>query len=130
MKQKKPTTSNENTINVGLANSIFDWNGLLHRLMGDEELAKEIIEDFLKQISGNLLAVKKALNKNDLKIIKRKSHTIKGASGNVGALKLQEIAEQIEIAGDEKDLDKARLLFAELNAQLKIFKNKLAQLKG
>jgi len=98
--------------------------------MGDEDLAKEIIDDFLKQIPDNLFAVKKALNKEDLLLVKREAHIIKGASGNVGALALQEIAEQIEIAGEEKDLVKAGSFVAELDTQLEILKNKLTQPKG
>jgi HPt (histidine-containing phosphotransfer) domain-containing protein len=130
MKQKGSIMLNENELNFGSTDSIFDWNGLLHRLMGDEDLAKEIIEDFLKQIPENLFAVKNALNKKDLQLIKREGHTIKGASGNVGALTLQEIGGQIETAGEEKDLDKARSLVQELDTQLEILKNILAQLNG
>ena len=59
MKQTESSTSNEKIMHVGLTDSIFDWGELLHRLMGDEDLAKEIIEDFLKQIPDNLFAVKK-----------------------------------------------------------------------
>ena len=46
--------------------SIFDWDGLLNRLMGDEDLAREIIDDFLEQIPDNLFAVKEALKNKDL----------------------------------------------------------------
>ena len=46
-------------MHVGLTDSIYNWGGRLHRLMGDEDLAKEIIDDFLKQIPDNLFAVKK-----------------------------------------------------------------------
>jgi HPt (histidine-containing phosphotransfer) domain-containing protein len=129
MKQNKSSISNEKVIHFGLTDSIFDWDGLLYRLMGDEDLAKEIIDDFLKQIPDNLIAVKNALNKKDMMLVKREAHIIKGASGNVGALILQEIAEQIEIAGEEENLDKAILLFTELDTQLEVLKNKLAQLK-
>ena len=130
MTQPESSTFNENTMSSGLTDSIFDWDGLLHRLMGDEDLAKEIIDDFLKQIPDNLIAVKKALNKKDLLLVQREAHIIKGASGNVGALALQEIAEQIEIAGEEKDLVKAGSFVAELDIQLEILKNKLTQPKG
>ena len=117
-------------MHFNLTDIIFDWDGLLHRLMGDEDFAKEIIDDFLKQIPVNLFAVKKALNEEDLLLVQREAHVIKGASGNVGALALQEIAEQIEIAGEEKDLVKAGSFVAGLDTQLEILKNKLAQLKG
>lgn len=130
MKQTESSTSKENIMHFNLTDIIFDWDGLLHRLMGDEDIAKEIIDDFLKQIPVNLFAVKKALNEEDLLLVQREAHVIKGASGNVGALALQEIAEQIEIAGEEKDLVKAGSFVAELDTQLEILKNKLAQSKG
>jgi len=129
MKQTESSTSNENIMHFNLTDIIFDWDGLLHRLMGDEDIAKEIIDDFLKQIPVNLFAVKKALNEKDFLLVQREAHVIKGASGNVGALALQEIAEQIEIAGEAKDLVKAGSFVAELDTQLEILKNKLAQSK-
>ena len=129
MKQTEFSISNEKKIHSGIADSIFDWDGLLYRLMGDEDLAKEIIDDFLKQIPDNLIAVKNALNKQDFLLVKREAHIIKGASGNVGALILQEIAEQIEIAGEEENLDKVRLFVEELDSQLEALKDKLLQLK-
>jgi len=130
MKQRESSTFEENIMSSGLTDSIFDWDGLLHRLMGDEDLAKEIVDDFLKQIPFNFTAVKEALNKQDVFLVKREAHIIKGASGNVGALALQEIAGQIEIAGEEKDLVKAGSFVAELDTQLEILKNKLTQPKG
>ena len=130
MKQCESSTLDQKNMSSGLTDTIFDWDGLLHRLMGDEDLAKEIIDDFLKQIPDNLLAIKEALNNEDLSLVQREAHIIKGASGNVGALTLQDIAEQIEIAGEEKDLVKAGSFVAELDTQLEILKNKLTRSKG
>lgn len=127
MIQREPSKFNKNTMSSGLTDSIFDWDGLLHRLMGDEDLAKEIIDDFLKQIPDNLFAVKKALNNKDVLLLQREAHIIKGASGNVGALAMQEIAKQIEIASEAKDLVKAGSFVAKLDTQLEILKNKLTQ---
>jgi HPt (histidine-containing phosphotransfer) domain-containing protein len=130
MKQAESSTSDDNIMSSGLTDSIFDWDGLLHRLMGDEDLAKEIIDDFLKQIPFNFNAIKEALNEQDVLLIKREAHMIKGASGNVGALALQKIAEQIEIAGEEKDLVKAGLFVSKLDEQLEVLKNILIQPKS
>jgi HPt (histidine-containing phosphotransfer) domain-containing protein len=122
MKQTESSSSKDKIKQFELTDSIFDWDGLLQRLMGDEDFAKEIIDDFLKQIPDNLFALKNALNNKDLLLIKREAHIIKGASGNVGALALQQIAEQIEISGDEKDLVKVESFVEELDAQLKVLK--------
>jgi HPt (histidine-containing phosphotransfer) domain-containing protein len=70
------------------------------------------------------------LNKKDLPLVKREAHIIKGASGNVGALALQKIAEQIEISGEEKNFVKIRSFVEELDKQLKVLKNKLAEPNG
>jgi two-component system sensor histidine kinase/response regulator len=122
MKQTNSSTFDEKIMSSGLTDSIFDWDGLLHRLMGDEDLAKEIIDDFLKQIPLNFNAVKEALKKQDVQLIKKEAHLIKGSSGNVGALALQKIAEQIEIAGEEKDLVRAGLFVSKLDEQYEILK--------
>jgi two-component system sensor histidine kinase/response regulator len=122
MKQANSSTFDKKIKSSELTDSIFDWDGLLHRLMGDEDLAKEIIDDFLKQIPLNFNAVKEALKKQDVQLIKKEAHLIKGSSGNVGALALQKIAEQIEIAGEEKDLVRAGLFVSKLDEQYEILK--------
>jgi HPt (histidine-containing phosphotransfer) domain-containing protein len=125
-KQKK----NGNIMNAGLTDAVFDWDGLLYRLMGDEDLAKEIVNDFLKDIPIKFKALKEALNKKESLLVKNVAHIIKGASGNIGAVALQKIAEQIEIAGDAKDLVKAGSFVAALDAQLEILKKTLNQRKN
>ena len=130
MKQTNSSTFDEKIISSELTDSIFDWDGLLHRLMGDKDLAKEIIDDYLKQIPFNFNAVKEALNKQDVLLIKREAHMIKGASGNVGALALQKIAEQIEIASDEKDLIRAGLFVSKLDEQYEILKKHIDSTQG
>jgi len=130
MKQTGSSSSKDKIKQFELTDSIFDRDGLLDRLMGDEDFAKEIIDDFMKQIPDNLFALKNALNKEDLPLVKREAHVIKGASGNVGALALQKIAEQIEISGEEKNFVKIRSFVEELDTQLKVLKNKLAEPNG
>jgi two-component system sensor histidine kinase/response regulator len=130
MKQANSSSFDEKIMSSGLTDSIFDWDGLLHRLMGDEDLAKEIIDDFLKQIPFNFNAVKEALKKQDVLLIKKEAHLIKGSSGNVGALALQKIAEQIEIAGEEKDLVRAGLFVSKLDEQYEILKKHIDSTQG
>jgi two-component system, sensor histidine kinase and response regulator len=129
MKQTNSSTFDEKIMSSGLTDFIFDWDGLLHRLMGDEDLAKEIINDYLKQIPLNFNAVKEASNKKYGLLLKREVHTIKSASENIGALALQKIAEQIEIPGEDNDLVRAELFISQLDAQLDKFKRTLTQFK-
>ena len=107
---------------------VFDRDGLLYRLMGDNELVEEIADDFLNQIPINMEALKKSLDKKDALQVKREAHIIKGSAGNVGALVLQDIAKKIEVAGEWEDLNKAESYFMQFTSQLEVFKNELDRL--
>ncbi|MFO7555512.1 MAG: Hpt domain-containing protein [Desulfobacterales bacterium] len=124
-KEKDIIKKGSSMLDKDIMPKVFDWNGLLYRLMGDEDLAKEIVDDFMKDIPNKLNALKEALNKGDALLIKKEAHMMKGASGNIGAVAMQEIAEQIEIAGKAEDLVKAELLTAKYEALLEIFKKNI-----
>ena len=120
--QQKETTTRD----IGPVKDVFDRVGLLDRLMGDEDLADEILGEFLKDASHRIAALKDALNKGDLPAVQRQAHTLKGASANVGALALQEIANQIEVAGEAGNMVKAISLVSMLDEQFEVLK-KLVQ---
>ena len=101
---------------------IFDRAGFLDRLMGDEELATEILGEFLEDVPIKFTALKEALDNGNADMIQRHAHTIKGASANVGALALQEMAYQIEVAGKAGDLAKAGSLASQLDKQYELLK--------
>ena len=101
---------------------IFDRDGFLERLMGDEELANEILGEFLKDIPNKLIALQEALDKVDAPALQRQAHSLKGSSANVGALALQKVVSQIEIAGESENLDKVGSLIFELNKQFEMLK--------
>jgi CheY-like chemotaxis protein/HPt (histidine-containing phosphotransfer) domain-containing protein len=95
----------------------FDKNGLLERLMGDEEMADTILELFLEDIPLQIQGLKKFLDAGDAPGTERQAHTIKGASANVGGEALHQVAWAIEQAGKTGELDTARNLTTELEAR-------------
>ncbi len=106
--------------------SHFNKEDLLERLMGDEELACEIIEGFLSDIPQQISSLKDALKEADPPHIQRRAHSIKGASGNVGAIALQELAMQMEEAGKASDLEKSALLLTMLDQEFIMLKKAIA----
>lgn len=116
---------NDQIKDIGATEDVFDRADLLNRLMGDEELADEIINDFILDVPNNISALKEALKKNDAYSLQQRAHTLKGASGNVSAVALQEIARRIELAGETEDFAKAGPLIAELDEQLEKLKKNL-----
>jgi len=101
---------------------IFNRDDFLNRLMGDEDLADEILDVFMDDAPRKITAIKKAINNGDTLSVQNEAHALKGASANIGALALQKIAYQIEIAGGEKDLDKSLSLIQKISDQFEELK--------
>jgi len=58
----------------------------------------------------------------DVMMLEREAHTIKGSSGNVGAVLLQDIAYKIEVAANNEDCIKAASFIPMLEKQFIIVK--------
>jgi signal transduction histidine kinase/CheY-like chemotaxis protein/HPt (histidine-containing phosphotransfer) domain-containing protein len=106
----------------------FDRTGFLDRLLGDKDLAGEVLDGFLADVPLQVHEMKKALDTGDAHSIRQQAHSLKGASANVGAMALEEIALQVELAGKSEDLIKARYLISEIDNQFEIFKKSLTSL--
>ena len=104
---------------------IFDKNSFLERLLGDEELAKEIIEGFIEDSLCQIGIIKEAFDNRNTDVIHRQAHSLKGAAANVSATALKELLYQIEIAGETKDLTKTASLIPKLDEQFEVLKKKL-----
>jgi two-component system sensor histidine kinase/response regulator len=97
--------------------NVFDKAGLLDRLMGDEELAQEILGEFLEDVPRKFVALKQALDNGDAPSVQLQAHTIKGESANVGGEVLRQTAFEIEKAGKAGDLATVKARMTELEAQ-------------
>ena len=78
---------------------VFDRAGLLDRLMGDEELALILSDEFLADVPKQIEALRRFLDTGDAVGALRQVHSIKGASANVGGEALRAVALETEKAG-------------------------------
>ncbi|MFH1845399.1 MAG: response regulator [bacterium] len=106
---------------------IFDWPGLLARVLDDEELAREVIELTLENCPILLADLQAAISDGDIDSTQRIAHTIKGSAGNSGALGLQAAALQLEKVAKIGDLPQAAELMKSLNEQLDMLTENLQQ---
>jgi HPt (histidine-containing phosphotransfer) domain-containing protein len=104
---------------------IFDKNSFLDRLLGDEDLAKEIIKGFIEDSLRQIGTIKEAFDNRNPNVIHRQAHSLKGAAANISATALKELAYQIEIAGETGDLIKAASLIPKLDEQFEVLKKRL-----
>jgi PAS domain S-box-containing protein len=108
--------------------SVFDRRGLLDRLMGDEQLVRDVLKIFLEDIPQQMKALEEYLKTGDAKSVQRQAHTIKGASANVCAEALRAVALEMEKAGTAGDLDAVRSRMAELEKQFEHVKQTIIQI--
>jgi len=96
--------------------STFDRQEFLGRMMGDEALAREVIEGFLADVPRRLEALRRSFDGGDAQAVAREAHSIKGAAANVGAESLRQAASQVETAGRAGEFEAVRRLAPELAA--------------
>ena len=70
----------------------------LRRMAGKRELYVLMLQKFISSQQSVPEQIQTALNANDLITAERLAHTLKGLAGNIGALSLQNQAEQLEFA--------------------------------
>jgi len=111
---------------ASLQKEVFDRSLLIGRLGGDEELCNELISGFMDDIPVQLEQLKQALNNSNAMLVERQAHKIKGASANVAAQAMSDVASEIEIAGKDRELDKALALVEKLEQEFERLRSALS----
>jgi excisionase family DNA binding protein len=106
----------------------FDRQFLLEQLDGDKEVVKEILNLYLEKTPEQIGAVAEAVKNKDAALIRSSAHSLKGSSGNVGAVKLSQTAQKMETIGKEGDLSRAEELMKEIEENFRTFQGALQHL--
>ncbi len=93
---------------------IFDYAGFLARVMDDELLAREIALGFIHDIPAQIEKLAAALAANDIHLVERHAHAIKGAAANMSGSALKSAAEKMEKAARNKNTGNLRRLLEEV----------------
>lgn len=85
----------------------FDKSGLLEKLMGDEELLKEVVATFKRDVNDRIARLEGFIKSGNMAEAAREAHTIKGAALNICARYLGEYARETEEACKKGDSGRA-----------------------
>ena len=90
----------------------------IHRLeeWGGQTLAKKMIEIFLSSTSARLDQIRGGLSENAPEEAERGAHSLKSSAGNVGAVRLQHLAEKAESVAEDKDMEELQALLVLMEA--------------
>ncbi|CAM2068356.1 Hpt domain-containing protein [Sulfidibacter corallicola] len=84
--------------------SLVDLSRIQETSDGDTEFEQELIEMYLDDAAVHARKIAGSVASSDADSIKATAHTLKGASANIGAQSIQEIAFEIEKAALAHDL--------------------------
>jgi len=97
-----PSRSRGRAVEPAVA-KVFDYPKMLERVMGDEDLAKAVMETFLEEMPGLVDALRQGVREGDMGRIQLYAHSIKGSAANFGLDGFCAAAGRIEAAAKAKD---------------------------
>jgi two-component system, sensor histidine kinase and response regulator len=84
---------------------------------GGDEFVARLIGTFLADTTSRIVTLHVALDSGDLPLVERTGHALKGSSGNMGATGMASLGAAIQGAGQKQDIDGARALIEEMEAE-------------
>jgi CheY-like chemotaxis protein/HPt (histidine-containing phosphotransfer) domain-containing protein len=106
--------------------AVFDRAAFMNRMMDDEELARMVLDGFLKELPDQITQLKNHLAGGDARLVKQQANKIKGASAMVGGEALRAVAWAMEQSCKAGDMDAARARINDLDEQFNALKAALA----
>jgi HPt (histidine-containing phosphotransfer) domain-containing protein len=95
----------------------------LERVGEDKEFLVELIEGFIESLPEVLDALDSSVDEKEPQQLLSKAHSLKGSLLNLGAQASADVAYQLEIVADLKELTHASVLMSKLKVELNTFQN-------
>ncbi|MGB8952399.1 MAG: Hpt domain-containing protein [Candidatus Aminicenantales bacterium] len=105
----------------------IDSSDALERIGGDPSFLEELLNLYFEEFTTKSDELCKAIETKDFKAIQELGHSLKGSSANLSLLALQKTSYEMEMAGREKDIEKAKSTFVLLKDDCERLKEFLAK---
>lgn len=93
----------------------FDWQQLQQLAGGDADFEVELLNMFLADAEDSVRQLEGAIASQSIKTIENVAHSLRGASANVGAKSLADVALQLEQTARSGKMTNARQLLQEVD---------------
>jgi PAS domain S-box-containing protein len=93
--QPQPSAQSTST-GLPTAEIVFDHADFVRRMMDDADLAQSIAAEFLSSLENDLQELQRMMQAGDVTAVGKMAHRIKGAAGNVSAVRLARTAANLE----------------------------------
>ena len=96
---------------------VLDLDGTLDNLGGDPELLKELLDFFMELAPGQLDDLQAVVEAGDVAAVDLQAHSMKGGAANVGAVRVREVARELEMLAKSGSLEGAAELYRRMRAE-------------
>jgi CheY-like chemotaxis protein len=93
---------------------VLDIEKGTQRVGGDRETYKELLQDFVRELSKRIESLERHLLDRNMDALSREAHNLKGVSSNLGAMELAECASKLDKQSNEGYTHEHEGLFLEL----------------
>jgi CheY-like chemotaxis protein len=119
---KLPVSQNDDV------HQVIDHAALLAGFDGNRRLLNQIVRLFLADYPQRLAEIKESIHRRDADTLARAAHTLKGSVGNFAAKKAFALAQRLETAGRNGQLDSAGEECVALESELALMSKELRKL--
>jgi len=102
---------------------VFNAEYLLARLMGDRQLAADVLRQFLGDFPAQLNNLRRHVGEGNAPGVRLQAHAIKGAAATVSAESLRTAAEAMEHAAEAGHLERCDEFLTRIAAEFEHFRN-------
>ncbi|MBI4844628.1 MAG: response regulator [Nitrospirae bacterium] len=96
----------------------IDIKSAMRRFSDDKDFYMEMVSEFLNYVPSQIKAIEDAAISGDAEAVQKNAHSIKGASGNLSAVRVQSAALNIEHKGRDKNLSGISEYIAKLKEEV------------
>jgi len=104
----------------------IDYSSSLERVGGNKSFLMELLDLYLDEFPEKHTQLQDAIQQNKFDLILELGHSLKGSSANLSLIFLQEASFQMEMAGKERDIEKAKKALSLLEQEFKRLKDFLS----
>jgi len=109
---------------------LFDRDDFADRMLGDTELAQEVVDLFLAYEPALMNAIRDALAQKDKKALANEVYALKGSVANLGSKRVLEMVLQLEALARTDDISNAQELFPALEKEVDRLRHAVSALGG
>lgn len=107
-----------NQLKHAVRSAEWDMSVALARVEGDRTLLSELVRIFLDESPRELHALREAIARGECEVIHRVAHTLKGELSYMGIVEAARVAKELEQAGKEQDLTRAKELLSQITVHI------------